>query len=148
MPTRPTARLLALAMLMASGVGCGPTDPDQANILPVSGKVTYKGKPVPKGTITFHSDGGRMATGEIQEDGSYSLTTARPGDGAVAGHHRVSIVANEGDPTLNAELAGVRPAQEPGAPEVQPARPIGPRGQRDRGKQGNQFRPEMRPRPP
>ena len=110
MQTRPTASLLALAMLMASGAGCGPTDPDQANILPVSGKVTYKGKPVPKGTVTFHSDGGRMATGEIKEDGSYSLTTAQPGDGAVAGHHRVSIVANEGDPTLMPSSPGyVRP---------------------------------------
>ncbi len=110
MQARPTASLLALAMHMASGAGCGPTDPDEANILPVSGKVTYKGKPVPKGTITFHSDGGRMATGEIQEDGSYSLTTARSGDGAVAGHHRVSIMATEGDPSLMPSSPGyVRP---------------------------------------
>jgi hypothetical protein len=51
-----------------------------------------------------------MATGEIQEDGSYSLTTARPGDGAVAGHHRVSIMASEGDPTLMPSSPGyVRP---------------------------------------
>ncbi len=110
MRTRQTASLLALALLMASGVGCGPSNPDQPDTLPVGGKVTYKGKPVPKGTITFQSDGGRMATGEIQEDGTYSLTTARPGDGAVAGHHRVSIVANEGDPTLMPSSPGyVRP---------------------------------------
>ncbi len=110
MRNRPTASLLALAMLLAPGVGCGPSDSDQPDTLPVSGKVTYKGKPVPKGTITFQSDQGRMATGEIQEDGTYSLTTARSGDGAVAGHHRVSIVANEGDPTLMPSSPGyVRP---------------------------------------
>jgi hypothetical protein len=55
--------------------------------------VTYKGKPVPNGTITFVPASGHHATGEIGPDGSYVLTTFRPGDGAVPGAYKVFIVA-------------------------------------------------------
>jgi hypothetical protein len=58
----------------------------------VKGKVTYKGKPLTKGMITFLPDGyGREAHGEIQPDGTFVLTTDKEGDGVVAGEHRVSI---------------------------------------------------------
>ena len=62
------------------------------DLIPVKGKVTYKGKPLTKGTITFEPDGyGRMASGELQSDGTFVLTTLKEGDGVVAGDHRVSI---------------------------------------------------------
>jgi hypothetical protein len=57
--------------------------------------VTYKGKPVPNGTINFVPAAGPAATGEIGPDGSYALTTFRKGDGAVLGTHKVVIVAME-----------------------------------------------------
>jgi len=64
----------------------------------VKGKVTYRGKPVPNGTINFlPADGNKpSATGEIQSDGSYALRTIQAsgtGDGAVIGKHTVVIVA-------------------------------------------------------
>jgi hypothetical protein len=55
--------------------------------------VTYKGKPVPNGTVLFVPDAGPQATGEIGPDGSYTLTTFRPGDGAVPGTYKVVVVA-------------------------------------------------------
>lgn len=60
----------------------------------VSGKVTHDGKPVEGGSVTFApiADGGeagKPASGEIKSDGSYSLGTYAPGDGAVIGRHRV-----------------------------------------------------------
>jgi hypothetical protein len=55
--------------------------------------VTYKGRPVPNGTVSFIPDGGTVATGEIGPDGSYTLTTFRKGDGAILGMHRVVISA-------------------------------------------------------
>jgi hypothetical protein len=66
----------------------------------VKGKITYKGKPVPNGTVNFLPDDGHQpsATGEIQPDGSYALQTFlsnRPSDGAVIGKHKVVIVAME-----------------------------------------------------
>lgn len=60
---------------------------------PVSGKVTFNGKEVPNGTISFIPKSGETATGEIRPDGSYRLTTRRSGDGAVPGTYTVVIVA-------------------------------------------------------
>jgi hypothetical protein len=61
-------------------------------LIPVKGKVTYKGQAVTKGVIRFEPDGyGRMASGDLQTDGTFTLTTLKPGDGAVAGEHKVSI---------------------------------------------------------
>ena len=59
--------------------------------VPVSGTVTYKGKPLTKGTVVFEPDAGRPAHGAIQSDGRYTLSTFKEGDGAVEGAHRVSI---------------------------------------------------------
>src|SRR5262249_52680611 len=92
-PTRTAATALALLVALA---GCGS---GQMKTAVVKGKVTYKGAPVPNGTISFIPDSGPAATGEIQRDGTYTLTTYRSGDGAVLGKHTVVIVAmqDQGD---------------------------------------------------
>lgn len=88
----PICRCIVLAglagVVLALG-GCG----SKLKTAPVQGKISYKGKPVPNGTITFIPADGPTATGEIQPDGFYTLTTERPGDGAVLGEHKVIIVA-------------------------------------------------------
>jgi hypothetical protein len=63
-----------------------------APLVSVKGKVTYKGQPLTTGIIRFEPDGyGRMATGKIQSDGSFVLSTLKEGDGVVAGAHKVFI---------------------------------------------------------
>jgi hypothetical protein len=63
----------------------------------VSGKVTHNGKPVTGGSVVFTPVGGtqssaaRIATGQIESDGSYTLTTFDTGDGAVLGQHTVTV---------------------------------------------------------
>ena len=79
--------LLTTTLLWA---GCGPRG--EATAI-VRGKIIYKGKGVPNGTINFIPAKGPSATGEIQPDGSYSLTTYKSGDGAVLGRHKVFVVA-------------------------------------------------------
>jgi hypothetical protein len=81
--------LLLVAFLIS---GCGPGRP---RTVPVRGTVMYQGKPVPNGTVMFVPQSGQEATGEIQPDGSYSLTTFVPNDGAVPGNYTVVIVARE-----------------------------------------------------
>lgn len=63
----------------------------------VSGTVTAQGKPVPKGTIGFLATdpNGRNATGLIQSDGSYTLQTENPGDGALPREYNVTVSARE-----------------------------------------------------
>jgi hypothetical protein len=73
--------------LLAVGCKSGP------KLAPVSGTVTYNGKPVVKATIVFYpeQDGARGAMGETDDQGRYTLWTYAPGDGALVGKHLVSI---------------------------------------------------------
>jgi hypothetical protein len=88
---RAAALVAAAAVLLAAGCGT-----DRKKTAEVTGKVTYRGKPVPNGTVTFIPEaGGPPATGEIRPDGTYTLTTYSKGDGAVPGRHKVVIVAME-----------------------------------------------------
>ncbi len=87
------AALLLSAHSGCSGSGARPT------LVPVKGKVTYKGQPLTKGIIRFEPDGyGRMATGELQADGTFVLTTYENGDGAVVGQHRVYFTGTSSNP--------------------------------------------------
>lgn len=74
---------------MGAVVGCGE------RLYPVKGMVTFEGKPLPGGgSISFVPKDGekiRSAGGEIKEDGTFVLTTEKPGDGAMAGEYRVVI---------------------------------------------------------
>jgi hypothetical protein len=95
-----TARMLTpimTALLLVPAWGCGVGSGGQVpSLIQVKGKVTYKGRPVTKGSIKFEPEGyGRPARGELQSDGSYVLTTTKPGDGVVAGAHRVAVVASD-----------------------------------------------------
>ena len=67
---------------------------DQLPTHPVRGKVEFNGGgPVHVGTVELKSlEHGVQARGEIQDDGSFSLTTYQPGDGAVAGRHACVVV--------------------------------------------------------
>ncbi len=87
--------LLSLGFLVCLIAGCSGGG---EGLAVVKGKVSYKGKPVPNGTVNFlPGDGNKpSATGEIQPDGSYTLKTFvsnRPSEGAVIGKHKVVIVA-------------------------------------------------------
>jgi hypothetical protein len=81
--------LVATASLgLLAGCDTGP------QVAPVHGTVTYKGAPVPTGTITFHPvEGGRPAIGTISNDGSYSLARRTLGDGVILGKYNVTIEA-------------------------------------------------------
>ena len=97
---------LAVAVTgLVTVLGCGD-DSGLAKRYSVSGTVNYNGKPVEKGTITFTPsvEGGRAASGDIA-DGSYSLTTVTPGDGAIPGAYKVTVMAKEIDTTKLKEVA-------------------------------------------
>jgi len=93
---RSAAVMLFLVGIAALALpGCGP---GSGGLAVVKGKISYKGKPVPNGTINFLPNDGNKpsATGEIQPDGSYELKTYlsnKPSNGAVIGQHKVVIVA-------------------------------------------------------
>lgn len=120
MPVCPTPLSLLAALLLSLTVaaGCGAKGDETAI---VRGKVTYNGKPVPNGTVMFNPDSpGPSATGDIQPDGSYTLGTYKPGDGAVIGKHTVVIVAMQ-------DQAGALPEQRsPTPPPIVPMKYTSP----------------------
>lgn len=90
---------LFCALCVTGPVACerGP-----APLAPVTGKVLYRGAPLPTGTVVFMPDVtrggyGPAAHAEIQKDGSYRLRTDGA-DGAALGWHRITVLAIEPPP--------------------------------------------------
>jgi hypothetical protein len=84
---------------VAAVLGCGDSS-GLPRRYPVSGQVSYNGKPLARGSISFApvNPQGRAAGGTIV-DGRYALTTQDSNDGALTGSYRVSIQAKETDPS-------------------------------------------------
>jgi hypothetical protein len=99
MMTRNGRRVAALALLLAAG-GCGGP-----RLVKVTGKLTYKGEPVPSTLVTFQPDGGsRASKGVTDDDGHFTLRYSRQEAGATRGPCTVFlayVVSNE-------EIAGAK----------------------------------------
>jgi hypothetical protein len=82
--------ILFVALFLA---GCGGPE-----IVEVTGKVTYNDEPLTSGTVMFQPVGGehsQPATGTIQPDGTFKLTTREAGEGATVGENQVLIRSTE-----------------------------------------------------
>lgn len=113
------ARRVGLGLAMTFGLflmGCGSGGPTMGR---VSGTVTVDGKPLSKGTIAFISTDAQRpnATGTIT-DGSYTLQTTEPGDGAVVGEYKVGI-SDVDSAALNTAMPGMpAPVQKSAIPKT------------------------------
>ena len=96
--------LPALALIVVTSVaGCGKRGRELA---PVTGNVTYRGKPVPFGYVMFQPESGQGALGVIQSDGGFRMVTNGEGDGAAVGKNRVRIACYEIQDPAKKKLAG------------------------------------------
>ena len=77
-------------------------------------------------TFVPEAGGNRVATGEIQPDGSYTLTTIAPRDGAIPGKYRVTITAEEIVPSKVKSAAAARAASSPEEARRAPTRSLIP----------------------
>jgi hypothetical protein len=75
-------------LLLAILAGCGDSN---LQLGKVSGKVTYKGRPVTAAKVTFFPERGPAATGLLDDQGRYELMTLKPGDGVMVGKNRVGV---------------------------------------------------------
>src|SRR5438067_12731326 len=90
---RAAGRLAAVAVVLALAAGCG----GGAKKLPVamvSGKVTFKGQPVPAGFITFQAEQGPVKSAEIR-DGVYD-TSKSADPGVIPGPTTIRITGFDG----------------------------------------------------
>lgn len=77
-------------------VGCGKKGPDRYEL---SGKVTFRGQPVPKGYLLFAPDKAKGNNGPGAKSGIFNGDyKMMPGLGMVGGPHIVSIVGTDGIP--------------------------------------------------
>lgn len=82
-------RYFAALLLIVLASGCG----ESYSLRPVSGTVTYNGKPVEGASLVFMPDtsGQPFGTGVTDAAGKYTISTnGKPG--AVAGNHKITIV--------------------------------------------------------
>jgi len=88
--------VIALSLALSLTLGCGASD-----IAPARGIVQRDGQPLDGGKVILTPLGeGQPSVGQIESDGTFDLTTNKPGDGATIGQYRVTVVGNretEGD---------------------------------------------------
>jgi hypothetical protein len=94
-------------LLLVLAAGCGPSSGT------ISGKVTYKGKQLPCGTVTFLGPGERMASGLIATDGTYLIPKVP------VGPVTVTVVTH---PPIPVGLSPIPMAPPPGSYVAIPAR--------------------------
>ena len=62
--------------------------------IPIRGEVLYKGRPLTTGLVVYlpkNTDDSRQASGKIDANGSFVLTTFKNGDGVVPGEYNIVI---------------------------------------------------------
>lgn len=105
---KTTAGLFVLCIAFC--VGCGGSDMPKR--VPVEGTVLFKDKPVEGATVAFHGEGApRVSSGITDKDGKFKLTMYEPGDGAIVGKHKVTVVKLD---TSKVEKESMS-AEDPGA---------------------------------
>jgi hypothetical protein len=90
--------LLAISAIVGSTVsiaGCGSGNPATVQI---HGTIIYRGKPLQKAEVQFSPVGAdsskglrRIASGEVDAQGVYSLSTFTKGDGVLPGDYAVTV---------------------------------------------------------
>ena len=82
---RPRSAIVLLLVMLA---GCGSGD----SIGDVAGTVTLNGKPLTSAKVVFYPERGPAASGVLDAEGRFTLTTHAAGDGAMIGKHAVTVV--------------------------------------------------------
>lgn len=73
----PRSSRLALFATLILACGCGE------KVGSISGKVTYKDKPIPVGTVTFFAQKNRVVFAELEENGSYLVENVPVGEAEI-----------------------------------------------------------------
>jgi hypothetical protein len=79
-------KLVAVALLAVGALGC-----TQSDTVPVTGVLTFKGQPADQAEVMFNPKTGRIATGVTDANGRFTLSTAKPNDGALPGEYIVTL---------------------------------------------------------
>ncbi len=107
---------LALGLLVGVSTGfagCAGGANDAPETVAAKGTVTVAGTPIPKLSVAFIPASGKVATGETDDQGIFTLTTNQPGDGAMVGTYTVAITPIEENTDA---MPGMEGYKAPGPP--------------------------------
>ncbi len=94
-----------ICLVIVAAVGCGRSGPKMHQ---VQGTVSYQGKPLPLGLVTFVSNSYRPTSALIDANGRYELE-------AIPGENKIEVVANayvndgKPDPPTGVRIAQIQP---------------------------------------
>jgi hypothetical protein len=91
-PARARGAAPALGAALLAATGCGGGGP---KIVPVSGVVLIDGQPLTYGHVQVLPAGWRPASGRLDSNGRFTLTTTTANDGCAVGTHPVVVLAGE-----------------------------------------------------
>jgi hypothetical protein len=96
-------QVFVLATLLLTSIGCGRSS--QRPLFPVRGQVMVNGHPAEEALVVLvplvEDNDQPRSHGFCLADGSFELSTYKPGDGAPAGRYTVSIVWSKTNPNDN-----------------------------------------------
>ncbi|MEX1230632.1 MAG: carboxypeptidase-like regulatory domain-containing protein [Planctomycetaceae bacterium] len=107
----------ALIGLILTNIGCGG-GADLPETVPTTGTVKLDGAPLSGVTVQFIPDDAekRSASGTTDDSGNYSLQTFRPGDGAIPGSYKVTVVRPPADDAVPDKTAAAPVEEMAGIP--------------------------------
>jgi hypothetical protein len=117
--SRPLPFALLVGVCFLSSSGCGGTE----KVVPVSGRVTHNGKPVPGLVVSFVPQAQTatgVSTGETNDDGDYTLTVVKTRrSGAVVGTHKVWVSLPREPYVEPADMEKKKMSKKKGAPATE-----------------------------
>lgn len=119
MRTLYTHLMLAVMLLAPIGlIGCGDKGAgagSRATVYKTKGKVTYLGNPLIDAAVSFSPQGKQpAAVGRTNDNGEFTLTTYRAGDGAAEGEYKVMITMTVTTPASTEIAHGTDPTKSYG----------------------------------
>jgi hypothetical protein len=98
------AWILGAAALSPFALAFGSA-PREGHLSPVTGRVTFSGRPVSDMTICLDSGGQHFAYGSLNDDGTFRLCNMTVLDlGAMPGHYHAHLYTHAGGPELPAKF--------------------------------------------
>lgn len=91
-----TLQVVSLTCLLLSAIGCGGED-WQADTYPARGSISINGEPPEGAVVELHATGEQpdlrhsRPWGVVDQQGEFTLSTYRTGDGAPPGEYRVTV---------------------------------------------------------
>jgi len=90
----PLIQSVGLSLWLFGVGGCGGGETSGPAVYPTKGSVMANGRPAFEAVVTLHpvdKSIGVTPSAQVDEEGNFTLTSRKPGDGAPAGDYRITV---------------------------------------------------------